>query len=284
MIAQSTKFRLLLPIGLALGLLSLLLAVVTVPANATVMTAPVNMINARAVVTVNLPTGSGLEPYAMAYNASNGYVYVTNNNTNDVSVVNGTQVITRVPVGAGPLDVVYNSSNGRIYVVNEDSDNVTVINGTTKELDIAVGNRPVNLAYNPQNGYIYTMNSISDTVSVIDGAAVIATIPVGNHPSVAVVNEMTGSPNYGQVYVTNLNSNSVTVLGGASGTSVVGTLAVGLHPSDISMNNHNGYLYVVTSDDNSVSIFDATTTPCQPQAHSGCQHSSHCLHRRSDQR
>lgn len=253
--------RLVLSIGLALTILGFILTIMTPQASATGITDLLNVEGARQVITVDLPNGTGVEPYAMAYNAANGYVYVTDNNTNDVSVVNGTQVIARVVVGSGPLDVVYNPSNQRIYVVNENSDNVSVINGTVKEMDIAVGNRPVNLVYNPVNGYIYAMNSISDTVSVIDGAAVIGTIPIGDHPSVAVVNEIAGSSNYGQVYVTNLNSNNVTVIGGSSGMSIIGTLPVGLQPSDISMNNHNSYLYVVTSDDNSVSIFDTSTTP-----------------------
>ena len=158
MSTQSKIFHLFFPLGLAIGLLSLLLAAFTASAQAATNTLAANSVDARVVITVNLPNGAGLEPYAMAYNASNGYVYVTNNNTNDVSVVNGTQLVARVPAGTGPLDVIYNSSNGRIYVANEDSDNVSVINGTNKELDIAVGNRPVNLAYNPQNGYVYVMN------------------------------------------------------------------------------------------------------------------------------
>jgi YVTN family beta-propeller protein len=199
----------------------------------------------RSVATVALPNQSGLEPYAMAYNSSNGYVYVTNNTSDDVAVINGTQIIRRIPVGAGPLGVVYNPANGYIYVANQVSDTVSVINGLVKTNDVAVGHGPANLVYNPKNGYIYVGNTLSNTVTVINGASIVATVVVGNHPSVLNVIANPALPYYGDVYVSNLLSKNVSIIAGANGTTVVGTLPADVKPGDIAVNNHNGYVYVV---------------------------------------
>ena len=86
------------------------------------------------------------------------------------------------PVGSNPTVVAYDPSNGYIYVTDSGSDTVSVINGATVIANITVGSDPYVVAYDPSNGYIYVTDSGSDTVSVINGATVIATIPVGQWP------------------------------------------------------------------------------------------------------
>jgi 40-residue YVTN family beta-propeller repeat len=119
-------------------------------------------------------TGNGLSPTEIAYDSSNGYVYVTNYNSNSVSVINGATntVITGIPVGSYPWGVAYDSSNGYIYVAIYNSSNVSVINGATNKViaNIPVGSYPFGVAYDSSNGYVYVTNDGSKTVSVINGA------------------------------------------------------------------------------------------------------------------
>src|SRR5512147_2333868 len=83
------------------------------------------VVTARPIATVTLPNQSGLEPYAMAV-AANGDVFVTNNTSDDVSVVRGSAIVKRIPTGAGPLGIVFNPNNNSMYVANNLSDTVSV--------------------------------------------------------------------------------------------------------------------------------------------------------------
>ncbi|MEM4058114.1 MAG: YncE family protein, partial [Thermoplasmata archaeon] len=131
---------------------------------------------------------NGLEPVGVAFDSSNGYVYVTNSNSSDVSVINGATntVIQTIPVGHVPYGVAFDSSNGYVYVTNMDSNNVSVINGATNTViqTIPVGSEPYGVAFDSSNGYVYVTNLGSNNVSVINGATntVIQTIPVGSEP------------------------------------------------------------------------------------------------------
>ena len=60
------------------------------------------------------------DPYDATFDSSNGYVYVTNEVSNNVSVISGTtnKVIDTIAVGSSPEGVSFDSSNGYVYVAN----------------------------------------------------------------------------------------------------------------------------------------------------------------------
>jgi YVTN family beta-propeller protein len=111
----------------------------------------------------------------VAYDPSNGYIYVTDFYSDTVSVINGANntVIATIPVGSRPMGVAYDPSNGYIYVTNWNSGTVSVINGKTNIViaNITVGQGPTGIAYDPSNGYIYVANFASGTVSIISTSA-----------------------------------------------------------------------------------------------------------------
>ena len=62
----------------------------------------------------------------------------------------------------GPNGIAYDPSNGYLYVANFNSNNVTVINGATNTVvvpSITMGSYPRAIAYDPLNGYLYVANS-----------------------------------------------------------------------------------------------------------------------------
>ena len=67
----------------------------------------------------------------MAYDSGNGYVYVANSGSNNVSVISGTTVVATIPVGNIPYGVAYDSENGYVYVANSGSNTTSVISTTT---------------------------------------------------------------------------------------------------------------------------------------------------------
>ena len=152
-----------------------------------------------------LPVGN--QPYGVGYDSGNGYVYVANYYSNNVSVINGTTVVASVAVGTLPVGVAYDSGNGYVYVANYNSNTVSVISGTIVVTTIPVGSLPIGVAYDDGNGYVYVANSGSNDLSVINGATVVATVLVGNAPSGVAYDSGNG-----YIYVANNGANTVSVI------------------------------------------------------------------------
>jgi len=66
-------------------------------------------------------------------------------------------VIANITVGSWPAWVAYDPSNGYLYVADSGSNTVSVISGKTNTViaNITVGQGPWGVAYDPSNGYIY---------------------------------------------------------------------------------------------------------------------------------
>jgi len=202
-------------------------------------------------------TGNALEPWGIAYDPSNGYLYVTNYGSDSVSVINGATntVIANITVGSEQTGVAYDPSNGYLYVAVSGSDSVSVINGATNTViaTIPVGSGPMGVAYDPSNGYIYVTNWNSDSVSVINGTTVIADITVGTWPMGVAYD-----PSNGYIYVTNYGSDSVSVIDGANNT-VIANITVGSEPWGVAYDPSNGYIYVTNHGSGTVSIISTST-------------------------
>jgi YVTN family beta-propeller protein len=97
--------------------------------------------------------------------------------------------LVRAPV-AELNAVAVNPVTNKIYVTNYDSDNVTVIDGATNlTTTVAAGSRPTAVAVNPVSNKIYVANYDSANVTVIDGATnATTTVTVGTNPYAVAVN------------------------------------------------------------------------------------------------
>ena len=162
---------------------------------------------------INSGNENGINPVGVTFDSSNGYVYVANDRSNSVSVINGTTntVIDTIGVGSGPYAVAFDSSNGYVYVTNKGSNSVSVINGATNKVidTIAVGYYPIGVAFDSSNGYLYVADSGTYVVSVINGATntVIDTIGVGTYPGAISVDSSNG-----YVYVANYGYGTISII------------------------------------------------------------------------
>jgi YVTN family beta-propeller protein len=79
--------------------------------------------------------------------------------------------VMKMAVGTFPSDIALNDKTNMLYVPNEHSDTVSVIDGRSNNLvdKIQVGNFPTRVEVNPSTNTIYVINEDSDTVSIIDG-------------------------------------------------------------------------------------------------------------------
>jgi YVTN family beta-propeller protein len=146
-----------------------------------------------------IPIGAGSSPFGVAVNTNTNRIYVGNNSTNNVAVIDGASnaVVATVSVGGDPSAVAVNSNTNRIYVAMANNA-VSVIDGASNTLvaTLNVGEAPVGVAVNPNTNRIYVANRGGSgggiygygSISVIDGAtnSIVATVKVDFPESVCV--------------------------------------------------------------------------------------------------
>ncbi len=195
---------------------------------------------------------AGNAPIGVAVNPVTNKIYVVNQLSNNVTVIDGaTNNTTTVVAGTQPFNVAVNPLTNKIYVPNPSSDSVTVIDGATNTTTtVVVGDSPRGVAVNPVTNKIYVPNFTSNTVTVIDGATnSTATVAVGTGPFSVAVNPLTN-----KIYVTNFTSNDVTVIDGASNSTT--TVAAGNGPIAVAVNPVTNKIYVANADSNNVTVID----------------------------
>jgi YVTN family beta-propeller protein len=196
-----------------------------------------------------ISTGSG--PSAEAVNPVTNKIYVANQNSNSVSVIDGAteSVSATVTVGNSPSAVALNPVTNKIYVANSASGTVTVINGADNTTaTVTVGSNPVGLAVNTVSNKIYVANKNDNSVTVINGADnSTATVTAGTGPMAAAVNAASN-----KIYVANFGSNNVTVINGADNSTA--TVAAGTGPAAVAVNAVTNTIYVANENSNNVTV------------------------------
>lgn len=107
----------------------------------------------------------------LAVNEATRFVYVANDGSNVLNVVNGATntLATSVSVGNAPSDVAVNPATNCVFVANEGSNSVSVVSGVTNAVvdTIAVGNGPKAIVVDPATNRVYVANKAGSSVSVI---------------------------------------------------------------------------------------------------------------------
>jgi YVTN family beta-propeller protein len=227
---------------------------------------------AAATYAVTATIGVGGGPRAVAVDPATNTIYVANNYSDTVSVIDGaTNTVTAtIAVGAGPEGMVVDPATNTIYVADVRADTVSVIDGATNTVTatIAVGAGPAGMAVDPVTNTVYVANAgdpaVSPTVSVIDEATntVTATIAASTSPEGVAVDPATNT-----VYVTNQGTLSnlngtVSVIDGATNT-VTATIGVGFGPFGVAVDPATNTIYVTNwltgPPSGTVSVIDGAT-------------------------
>ena len=174
---------------------------------------------------VTVPVGS--RPMFVAYDSSKGELFVTNFNSNNVSVISDSTyaVVATVPVGAGPAGLAYDPVLGQLYVANSLANTVTVISDATNSIVGVVpmpGLQPFGVAIDPLLGEVFVTETASNRMAVmtVPGNFVAANIAVGNTPM-----GVTFDPRMSEMFVANSNSGTISVVSEAM-NMVVATVAM----------------------------------------------------------
>jgi outer membrane autotransporter protein len=200
-------------------------------------------------------------------NQNSGSVYVVNTATNKT-------VGSTISAGSLPIGVAVSPDGRYVYLANNGSNEITVVDAVSHAVvgSISVAAGPIGIAITPNGRYLYVtspgsiMNSngnfTGSTVSVIDTStrAVVNTITAGVGPIGVAV-----SPDGRSVYVGNNASNTVSVISTATNT-VVNTIAIpssapnsGSNPIGVAFTPDGRFAYVASNGSNSVAVVNTAT-------------------------
>jgi YVTN family beta-propeller protein len=196
----------------------------------------------------------GDTPRGVAVDSTRNRVYVANNGSGSVSVIDTTSntVIQTITNTLSANGIAYDSTNNVIWVTNQSANQVTPILANTDatsftvESAISVGNAPWGVAYEPVHDYVYVVNSGSNSVSVINAGARTLVATVGGYFNGPF--HIAANPSTGKAYVANFIGNTVTVLNGAVVSKVI-DLNPGLpstQPYGVAVDETREIVYVTT--------------------------------------
>jgi DNA-binding beta-propeller fold protein YncE len=245
----------------------------------------------------------GVSGFAAVFDPLTKTVYVENQVSTSVSVVNGAtcnatnhsgcnQKPPILATGIDPAPFGYNPVTQTLYVSAQDTNfawvldgskcNATRTDGCTKQAPTTnTGSGPSGLDLNPNTKTLYVANQIDNTVSVIDASVcnehllggcnqTWPTVGIGASPFRVAVNKTTNT-----VYVANFNG-TLSVINGATCNASVhsscnqapATTTVGARPNDLVVDELSNTIYVANRNSNTVSVVDGRH--CQGSDTSGC--------------
>jgi YVTN family beta-propeller protein len=187
--------------------------------------------------------------------------YIANSGADEVlKITDSSEAVNSIPLTGTPYGVAVTPDGGQALVTQHENDTVSFIstsNFAGSPFLLAVGSFPRGVAVDPTGRYAYVANFGDDTVSKIDvyGRYIVDTIMVEDGPwgVVARFDEQNDTP---VVYVTSYSDDSVTVIGENNQTAIIN---VGDGPIGLAVTPDRGDVYVVNSNDDTVSIIDTFT-------------------------
>jgi len=194
----------------------------------------------------------------VTFDHANGDLYVTDNFTNMVSVINvaSGKLVATIPVGKAPASVALDPVNGYVYVTNNDSDSISVIDGASNSVlkTIPVGGiHPDGIALDTANNCLYVAEhgngAGGDVVSVINATSNTDALDINAiyHPTGVVYDSLNG-----EVYVTTGGSGVLVI--NPSTNKITTQISVGTSPEGIAFDPTNGDLYVANTLSGTVSV------------------------------
>lgn len=210
----------------------------------------------QRVSVATIPVGTA--PGSLTATPDGRFLYVANEGSNDVSVVDvgGNVEIKRIPVGVTPVQVNMRPDGKFVYAVNQDSASISVIDTATNTVinTVAVGNRPNQFAIDPPQRRAYIPNTASNSLTIFDLTTntVVSTLALPG-ASPVVVNF---SANGQTIFVVMNGSASINVVTLVGVPRVSRTIAVGAQPTDLAVTFDGLYGYAACSGASQVWVID----------------------------
>ena len=153
------------------------------------------------------------KPYILTVNSDTGQIYLSNSDSNTVSIIDGKKnnIEKNITVGNRPIDIEVDSTNNILYVTHPQDGNISVIDlNNNKTNTIETKGSPFFIALNSNSSKLYISNLEHNYVSIIDldkREASPKIISVGTEPS-----DIEYNSNSSLLYVINSKDNTVSVI------------------------------------------------------------------------
>jgi YVTN family beta-propeller protein len=198
----------------------------------------------------------GADPDAVAVDRQSGAVFVITADTS-VSIldVHHRSVVSTTVLGQDLRALAVDARTHRVFVVNDLAGTVSVLDARSgaKLRTVAVGPRPSAIAVDERMGRVYVVNNGDNSLSILDArsGSPLQAVPVGQNPDAVAVDERKGRVYVASVGATNAAGNpvgpgSLEVLDARSG-QIVRTMAVGIAPSAVAVDERTGDAFVVNA-------------------------------------
>ncbi len=157
-------------------------------------------------------------------------VYIPNIGSDNITIMDAAtrEIITHIPVGAGPEGAAVHPDGQTLYVANQHDNNLHVIDLESYEVvaNRRLGTCPIRLTFTPDGRYALIPNRESNDLSIIDTARQweIKRIPTGVWPGGTVVDGK-GS----RAFVANNKTNDISVID-MEGIVEITRYPAGIHP------------------------------------------------------
>ena len=186
-------------------------------------------------ITVSNTVGNGI--LGLAANALDGELYVANASDNEVDVIRGSRVTTRIATSDSPVGIAINPLDHTVYAAFAGG-SVAIINTRTREITTTVtnGTAGAGIAVNAFTGHVFAASNVSapdtPTVGVFDKSGnSLATVTVGNNPLGVDVDLITNL-----AFVANTGDNTISVINGktntVAATAPISALFLAVNPVD----------------------------------------------------
>jgi YVTN family beta-propeller protein len=209
-------------------------------------------------VKLDRPPFDGRFPVGVGVSPDGKYIYVANNNSLNISVVEagryGWRVVAEIPIGKLPSYIALTTDGRLAYVTLRNNNEIAVVDLLVNlpVKTIPAGTRPIGIAINED--YVgFATNGGSDDVTVFNAKLAEVspvTIAVGDTPVSVAFN-----PEGDIAYVTNRLSNTVSVID-VFQHKVIATIPVGTQPVGIALTEEGRYSAVANVGEDTVSIID----------------------------
>lgn len=200
----------------------------------------------------------------IAYNPSDGKMYVTTGGDDSVVLVQNGLFLNRMwSTDDNPMGIAYNPDDNRMYTANKDDNDVTIIDSRSPfpagELEFDQSDTlPIDIAFNPTTHKLYVTQNALNAKSV-------TAIDTRGGPMIPIPN-LIGQPwgiafgGNDKMYVTTSDHISkegkVVVINGAN---IGESIPVGHDPKGIAYNPDKNKIYVANEGDSTVSVIYSTT-------------------------
>lgn len=200
----------------------------------------------------------GSHPAHIVFTENMKYALVTNNEDNNVSVIDlsSYKVIQSISTGKGPHGFRITADSQSAYIANMGEDTVSVIDlvGMKESEKIVVGNTPVTTGVTPNGKTLVATLNAENSLAIIDLTTdKVEKVPVGEGPAQGYIQSdgkyafvaNQGTPDKPSASVSKIDLKT---------KKVVATIKVGKGAHGIVTSNDNQFVYVTNMYDNTVSV------------------------------